>query len=105
MSSDLKWTDVVECPKCHNKMQLKTLKYHHICGSRPGRPRVYGTAEMDNWTSSVAALEGRLAARNSRARHIERSVDPDLSSSPETINQTVAVLQNTKIMEMQGEKH
>ena len=77
MSTDLKWTDIIECPKCHNKMQLKTLRYHHVCGARPGRPRIYKVSEMDDWTASVKALEARLAARNSRARHIEISPETD----------------------------
>ena len=77
MSADLEWTDIIECPKCHNEMQLKTLRYHHVCGARPGRPRIYKASEMDDWTAAVAALEARLAARNSRARPIERNADSD----------------------------
>ena len=78
MSSELKWADVIECPKCHNKMQLKTLKYHHVCGARPVRPRVYGTAALDIWTSSVAALEKRLAERNKWTRPADSNVSPEI---------------------------
>ena len=66
MTSNLKWTDVIECPRCGATMQLKTLRHAHLCGRKAGRPRKHDDPAMDNYQASVAALDRRLAARASR---------------------------------------
>ena len=70
MTSDIKWTDMVECPRCGAKMQLKTLRHVHLCGRKAGRPRKHEDPGMDNYQASVAALDRRLALRAGRVSEV-----------------------------------
>ena len=62
MPAQIAWSEKVSCPKCRTEMQFRTLRFSHVCGRRPGRPRKFDP-DGSSWSSAVAALESRLAAR------------------------------------------
>ena len=81
MSAPSAWSEKVSCPKCGTEMQFRTLRFSHVCGRRPGRPRKFDP-DGSPWSSAVAALESRLAAR---ALKSDMRPDKDAANAEENV--------------------
>ena len=81
MPALIAWSEKVSCPKCRVEMRLRTLRFSHICGRRPGRPRKFDP-DGSPWSSAVAALESRLAAR---ALKSDMRPDKDAANAEENV--------------------